>query len=290
MTTLYSARWLYRFPAPIENGAIAIDGSVIAGVGQRRSVAALSRSRREAIGEAAIIPGLINAHTHLELTAMRGFLDNEEGDFFAWLRKLTIARLERMTPDDLRVSATWGACEALRAGITCVADASDSAAESINALCETGLRGIVYQESFGPDPKLARANFEKLRNKVSQLRSLQTSLVLVGVSPHAPYTVCPPQLEMIAEFAVTEGLPLMMHAAESAAEQMLLREGKGSFAERFVTRNIEWQPPSLSTISYLGRPAFANGALLSHCITSMRPTSTVAKQRAKPIVRIRTPS
>jgi hypothetical protein len=57
---------------------------------------------------AAIIPGLINAHTHLELTAMRGYLEDEESDFFAWLRKLTIARLERMTPEDIRVSATVG--------------------------------------------------------------------------------------------------------------------------------------------------------------------------------------
>lgn len=269
MTTLYSARWVLPVSsAPIENGAIAIDGSVIAAVGtQADLLRRFPEAGSKTFGEAAIVPGLINAHTHLELTAMRGFLDSEEGNFFAWLKKLTFARLERMTPDDLRVSAMWGACEALRAGITCVADASDSAAESINALRETGLRGIVYQESFGPDPKLARENFEKLRNKVSQLKSLQTSLAVVGVSPHAPYTVCPQQLEMIAEFAVTEDLPVMMHAAESEAEQMLLSEGKGSFAEGFARRNIEWSPPSLSTISYLGRHGILRTQpLLAHCI------------------------
>lgn len=269
MTTLYSAHWVLPVSsAPIESGAIVIDGGVIAGVGTKADLLQrFPEAEVKAFGEAAIVPGLVNAHTHLELTAMRGFLDNEEGDFFSWLKKLTVARLERLTPDDLRVSATWGACEALKAGITCVADASDSAAESLNALRETGLRGIVYQESFGPDPKLARENFEKLRHKVSQLKDSQTTLARVGVSPHAPYSVCAPQLEMIAEFALVERLPVMMHAAESAAEEMLLREGKGSFAEGLVTRSIEWQAPSLSTISYLGRHGILQTQpLLAHCI------------------------
>jgi 5-methylthioadenosine/S-adenosylhomocysteine deaminase len=149
---------------------------------------------------------------------MRGFLENEETDFFAWLRKLTVARLERMTADDLRVSATWGACEAARAGVTCVADASDAALESMNALRDVGLRGVVYQESFGLDPRLARENFEKLVRKVIRLRERETKLVKCGVSPHAPYTVCASQLELIAEYALDERLPLMMHAAETQME------------------------------------------------------------------------
>ena len=70
--------------------------------------------------------------------------------------------------------------------------------ESMNALRDVGLRGIVFQESFGPDPRLAKENFEKLKTKVARLRERETTLVKCGVSPHAPYTVCAPQLEMIA--------------------------------------------------------------------------------------------
>src|SRR5687767_7727810 len=172
----------------------------------------------EDFGEAIILPGLVNTHTHLELTALRGYLENEERDFFAWLRKLTVARLELLTPEDIRVSATWGACEAVRAGITCVDDASDSALMSMLALKDVGLRGVVYQESFGPDALLANENFEKLKIKMQELRANETTLVRAGVSPHAPYTVCSPQLEMIANLVLTENLPLMMHAAESEAE------------------------------------------------------------------------
>ena len=171
MTILYTARWVLPISSPpIEDGAIAIGGSQIAAVGSRAVlVKQFPEADQRSFGEAAILPGFINSHSHLELTAMRGFLDNEEGDFFAWLRKLTIARLELMTPDDLYVSAAWGACEALRAGVTCVADASDAAAESMKALRDVGLRGTVFQESFGPDPKLAPENFAKLTAKVVAL-------------------------------------------------------------------------------------------------------------------------
>jgi 5-methylthioadenosine/S-adenosylhomocysteine deaminase len=94
---------------PIEHGAVAVDGPLIVDVGSRDELAArFPQAHVESFGEAVILPGLVNTHTHLELTALRGYLENEESDFFAWLRKLTLARLERMTADDIRVSAMWG--------------------------------------------------------------------------------------------------------------------------------------------------------------------------------------
>ncbi|MEP6635778.1 MAG: amidohydrolase family protein [Acidobacteriota bacterium] len=269
MTTLYSALWVLPISSPpIEAGALAIEGTTISEVGTRSSLTAkFPDAEMRHFGEAAILPGLINAHSHLELTAMRGFLDNEEGDFLAWLRKLTLARLERMTEDDLYVSAAWGVCEALRAGVTCVADASDAASQSMRALRDTGLRGTVFQESFGPDPKLARQNFASLQEKVARLRGLESALVRVGVSPHAPYSVCARQLELISEYALGEKLPVMMHAGESVAEEMLLREGEGKFADGLRKRNIEWIAPGLSTIQYLARHGvLQTQPLLAHCI------------------------
>lgn len=269
MTTIYSARWVVPVAtAPIENGAVAVAGSRIVGVGSKTEI--VERFPEYCVvllGEAVILPGLINTHTHLELTALRGYLENEETDFFAWLRKLTFARFERMTPDDIRVSATWGACEAVRAGITCVGDASDSALVSMHALREVGMRGVVYQESFGPDPKLVAENFAKLKNKVAELREAETELVRAGVSPHAPYTVCGPQLELIARLARDERLPLMMHAAESEAEAMFLREGCGPFAEGLKKRSIEWSAPRVSTIQYLKQIGLLDvRPILAHCI------------------------
>jgi 5-methylthioadenosine/S-adenosylhomocysteine deaminase len=270
MTKLYCARWILPVASPpIENGAVAVEDSLIVGVGTRDLLSSqYEQAQVFDFGEAAILPGLVNAHSHLELTAMRGYLEREEGDFSTWLKKLTIARLERMTPDDLYISAACGALEAARAGVTCVGDASDAASASMKAVADVGLRGTIYQEAFGPDPAQARENFEKLRDKVSRLRQYETELVRVGVSPHAPYTVSAPQLELIAEFARAEKLPLMMHAAESEAEALFMREGRGPFAEGLARRGIKWRAPGISTIQYLARHGILNTQpLLAHCIT-----------------------
>jgi cytosine/adenosine deaminase-related metal-dependent hydrolase len=269
MTTLYCAQWVFPISSPtIADGAIVVEGQRIVSVAGRVGLAReFPHATVRDFGASAIIPGLINSHSHLELTAMRGFLENEETDFFAWLKKLTTARLEQLTADDLRVSAAWGACEAVRSGVTCFADASNSAGETMNALRDVGLRGIVFQESFGPDPRLANENFEKLKTKIARLREQETTLVKCGVSPHAPYTVCAPQLEMISHFSLDEGLPLMMHAAETRMEVSLLREGGGPFAEGLRSRGIEWQAPGVSPIQYLkDHGVLQTRPLLAHCI------------------------
>ncbi len=269
MVKLYSARWVLPMAtAPVEGGAVAVEGGRVAGVGTRAALAEkFLGAEAEDFGEAAILPGFVNCHTHLELTAMRGFLEQEEGDFSAWLEKLTIARALRMTHEDLYASAAWGAVEALRAGVTCVGDASDSALTTMKALRDVGLRGIVYQEVFGPDAREARERFEKASNKLASLRAGENEWVTLGVSPHAPYSVSRPLIELIAAHAVSERLPLMMHAAESEAEEMFMREGRGPFAENYKTRGIEWQAPGVSTVEYLARTGLLRARpLLAHCV------------------------
>jgi cytosine/adenosine deaminase-related metal-dependent hydrolase len=268
MPVIYSARWVLPIDSPvIENGAVAIEGSNILAVGSQTDiVSTFPDSHVEDFDEAAILPGLVNAHSHLELTVMRGFLEREENDFFAWLRKLTLARLA-MTADDLLVSATCGAIEAARAGVTCLGDASSAAQPGMKALQAVGLRGIVYQESFGPDPRFADESVAKLREQLSELRTLEDQLVRVGVSPHAPYTVSGRQLELISRLALDEHLPLMMHAAESQAEKLFMLEGLGPFAEGLRSRGIEWQAPGISTIQYLHRHGMLETRpLFAHCI------------------------
>ena len=268
MISIFSARWVLPIISPvIENGAVAFEGSNIIDVGSRTEIASrFPDSRIEDFGEAALLPGFVNAHSHLELTVMRGFLEREENDFFAWLRKLTVARLA-MTAEDLMVSATCGAIEAVRAGVTCLGDASSAATQATKALQAVGLRGTVYQESFGPDPKLAEENVASLREQISELRTMETELVRCGVSPHAPYSVSGPQLELISRLALDEQLPVMMHAAESQAEKLLMLKGEGIFAEALRARGIEWQAPGISTIQYLKRYGVLEARpLFAHCI------------------------
>jgi cytosine/adenosine deaminase-related metal-dependent hydrolase len=268
MASIYSARWLLPITSPvIQNGAVAFEGSDIIAVGPRTEIVSrFPDSRIEDFGEAAILPGFVNAHSHLELTVMRGFLEREENDFLAWLRKLTVARLA-MTAEDLLVSATCGAIEAARAGVTCLGDASSAAEPGLRALQTVGLRGIVYQESFGPDPRLADENVAKLREQIQAARLLEDGMVRVGVSPHAPYTVSGRQLELISRLALDEQIPLMMHAAESQAEELFMLAGQGAFADALRARGIEWQAPGISSIQYLKRHGILDTRpLFAHCI------------------------
>ena len=266
---LYCARWVLPVAGgPIEGGAVAVGGALIAGVGPRPEVEArFPGAAVEDFGEAAILPGFVNCHTHLELSAMRGFLEAEEGDFFAWLRKLTVARAARMTPEDLYVSAAWGAVEAVRAGVTCVGDASDSGSPVMRALRDAGLRGVVFKEAFGPDARAARERFERARAAVEALREFETPLVALGVSPHAPYSVSGALLALLAEYVAAERLQLMIHAAESEAEELLMREGRGPFAEGLKFRGIEFEPPRASSVRHLDATGLlAARPLLAHCI------------------------
>jgi cytosine/adenosine deaminase-related metal-dependent hydrolase len=269
ITKIYCASWVLPIASrPIRDGAVAVEGTRIAGVGTRVELEEKFPSASvEEFGDAAIMPGFVNCHTHLELTAMRGFLEAEEGDFFAWLRKLTVARREQMTPEDIYASAAWGAVEAARAGVTCVGDASDAGAPSMKALRDVGLRGIVFQEAFGPDERDAREQFDKAREKVERLRGGETSLVALGLSPHAPYTVSAPLLRLLARHALDESLPLMMHAAESEAERQFMLQGVGPFAESFKARGIVFRSPGVSTARHLVETGILDTRpLLAHCI------------------------
>jgi len=269
MTKIYSARWVVPVTAPpIADGAVAVEGARIVAVGPRADVRAqFPDATTEDFGAAALMPGLVNCHTHLELTAMRGFLEAEEGNFFAWLRKLTLARMLRLTADDLRVSAAWGAVEAVRAGVTCVGDAASSADACLAALADVGLRGTIYQEVFGPDARMAQEQWIQSRAQLEALRTDETPLVRVGVSPHAPYTVSAPLLEMITAYTLDQRLPVMMHAAESEMETLLMRAGCGVFADDYARRGIEWRAPCVSPIQYLAQVGVLRARpLLVHCI------------------------
>jgi cytosine/adenosine deaminase-related metal-dependent hydrolase len=269
MSKIYSAQWLLPVSSPpVERGAVAVEGARIVGVGARDEIVArFPEAAREDFGEAVVMPGLVNCHTHIELTAMRGYLEDVEDNFLAWLLKLTDARMNHMTADDLRDSATWGAVEAARAGITTLADASSDGEACAHALRDVGLRGIVHQEAIHPDPNRADDEFAKLQDRLARLRPLETALVRVGVSPHAPYTASARLLELVTDLAGRERLPFTIHAAESEAEDLLLREGRGIFAESLSLRSIEWRAPRVSPIQYLKQLGVLRiRPLLAHCV------------------------
>ncbi|MEO6589656.1 MAG: amidohydrolase family protein, partial [Pyrinomonadaceae bacterium] len=267
---IISARYVLPIAAePIENGAVAVENDKIISVGTTEEIKEkFPEIIIENYGEAAILPGFVNAHSHLEITAMRGFLDDVEDDFFAWLMKLTKARAEHLTETDVKNAAVFGALEGARAGVTCFGDIGRMGVAGFEALKKNGLRGIIFQETeFSPDDKTAADDFEKLKIKFLQLQELETDLVKVGISPHAPYSVGQKLFEKIAGYAITENIKISVHAAESLQEKALLETGEGFFADVYKNYGFEWQSPNCSPIEYLDKIGVLKAKpLLAHCI------------------------
>lgn len=253
---------------PITDGAVVIDGDRIVGVG---SAADLTAKYTDAditnFGSAAILPGFVNCHSHLEITSMRGALDEVEHDFRSWLLRLNSIRAE-MSDADIEASALLGAREGARAGVTCFGDIGRNGRAGLKALRETGLRGIVYQETeFSPDNRTAAEDFQALGAKFERLKEEETDLVRIGLSPHAPYTVSSQLFEMIAQYAIINRVPLTIHAAESDQELELLTRGTGFFTEVYDRFDVEWHSPHSTPIEYLERLGVLSARpLLAHCV------------------------
>ena len=231
-----AARWLLPVEGPpIEHGALLIgsDGRVQA-VGPDSGVPQPSDVLAEDFGEAVILPGLINTHTHLELTGFESQV--REREFPAWIRRLRELKTTR-TPAEYVEAARRGLAACYAGGVTTIADTGDSGA-ALQALAEAGGSGVAYQEVFGPHPAQATESLAGLRDRVTRLRGWAGNRVRIGVSPHAPYTVSAPLFRAVAAWSEAESLPLAVHIAESPAETQFLASGTGPFAEAWEARGI----------------------------------------------------
>ena len=269
----YRARWVVPIASsPIAHGVVAVDGDRIAYVG---SADEGPPGDETDLGDVVLLPGLVNAHCHLELTAMRGFL--EDLDFQRWILRLTFSRRAVLDTDALLDSARYGLEEGVLAGVTSYADTCASGVV-MRAMREAGVRGIMYQEVFGPDPKQCDASIAELRDAVAGLRYLETPLVRVGVSPHAPYTVSDDLFRATAELAREQRLPLAVHVAESELERLLVVDAAGSFADGLRRRGIAVDPRAESPIQLLSRLRVLDTTpLLIHCVrVDARDIATIA--------------
>jgi cytosine/adenosine deaminase-related metal-dependent hydrolase len=272
MLTIFTAHWVLPVTAPpLGQGAVAFDGSSIVAVGRLDDVRSrFPQATVRDFGEAAILPGLVNTHSHLELTAFRGRL--EEPHFQRWVAELIKLKRERLSDEDLLVSARLGCVEAIRVGVTTLADTADAAAP-FEALLESGQRGVIFQECFGPDAAQAEQSVAALRRKVGDYLDRVAefgvgSRLKVGVSPHAPYSVSAELYRRVASLARDENLEVAIHTAESLDEAKFLKDGTGAFAASLRARGIGFAPPGCSTVEYLARLGVLElKPLLIHCVS-----------------------
>src|SRR5437763_11906915 len=164
---------------PIQDGAVLVDErGRIAAVGPSAGVPNPEGSERREYPEAVVVPGLVNCHTHLELTHLAG--KNAEREFASWIRAIRTLK-DATTPEQFSRSAEQGVRDCWAAGVTCVADTGSSGAV-IEVLSRLGGRGVVYQEVFGPDPHQADASLTELQQMLSRPERHVTARVALGVS------------------------------------------------------------------------------------------------------------
>ncbi len=253
----------------LSGGAIVVDKTKIVAVGAKKEIAEkFPDANIEDFGEAVILPGFVNCHSHLEITAMRGFLDDVEEDFYSWLMKLTVTRAEKLTERDIETAAIFGALEGARAGVTCFGDIGRFGRAGFEALKANGLRGILFQETeFSPKNEEAETDFAKLEDKFLELKATETELVKVGLSPHAPYTVSRKLFERITDYTLSESIKISVHVAESTQEQDFFQTGKGFFAGVYEKLNLQWNAPRVSPVEYLADIGVLRAKpLLAHCV------------------------
>ncbi|MDH4345877.1 MAG: amidohydrolase family protein, partial [Thermoleophilia bacterium] len=207
----------------------------------------------ERFPNAVILPGLVNAHSHVEYATYAGFGDGLS--FAPWIG-MHVERKARLDDEDVLASARLGVAECLRSGVTTIGDCSFAGATA-PACAALGLRAIVYLEVFGGADAVERL-FEPARERIEGSLSERVRL---GISPHAPYTVTPE----LYEAALGLGLPVATHLSESADEAAYVHDGTGPWAP---LAELLVPPLGGSGIRALAERGLLGDRLLAvHCVT-----------------------
>jgi cytosine/adenosine deaminase-related metal-dependent hydrolase len=196
------------------------------------------RSPDEDLGNAAIIPGLVNAHTHLDLSGARGLIPPTDPDHFTdWLRGVIAYRRSR-TPEQVQADTRAGLAECLRHGTTLLGEIAAEGA-SWDALAAAPTRAVVFREVIGLSTERFTEAVKALH--VWRKEHSATPTCRIAVSPHAPYSVSGALIRSLA----WNGWAMTVHLAESPAELELLERHSGPFRDFLESLGV-WEPGNLA--------------------------------------------
>lgn len=166
---LLCADWILPISGPsLAEGAVLVSEGVIQAVGPAAGLRArYPEEETRGFPGCALLPGLVNAHTHLEYSAFKGFA--RPSGFGSWMLSLLLAR-RKLDTEDYVASALWGAYECMRSGVTCIADTSHDGWPVARAARSAGLRARVYLELFGIDDAHLPATMARLETALERLR------------------------------------------------------------------------------------------------------------------------
>lgn len=208
--------------APIDDGAVVVEGNKIAGVGRFADVKRDHSGEVLDLGEQILLPGLVNAHCHLDYTILRGKIGRQRS-FADWIVAINAAKAA-LSETDFVDSITAGLAEARKYGTTTLLNL-EAFPELLPRLPRPPLRVWWCAEMIDiRRPVNARELFESLHDF---LRSHRDWLGGVGLAPHAPYTASSRLYRDASEIALKEGIPLTTHLAESSEEMQMFRDASG---------------------------------------------------------------
>lgn len=261
----FTARWVFPVSGPpLANGTVTIRGDTIASVDPRGV-----RTPDEDFGNAAIIPGLVNAHTHLDLSGARGLIPPTDPDHFTdWLRGVVAYRRSR-TPEQAQADIRAGLAEAMRFGTTLIGDIT-SGGMSYPAVSIAAVRAVLFWEVIGLSEETYNSVLRAIGETIGgswdpdspPAKYPETPLCRWAISPHAPYSVNHNYARSQLFLGGTA-----IHVAESPGEVELLATRTGPFVD-FLKRLGVWDPAAFTAglrDFFVSHPESAAPVLYIHC-------------------------
>ena len=260
---IHHASWVLPVAGPpIRNGWVAVEGGLISDLGGPRdgpgSVSEGAVQHRDA-GEAVIMPALVNAHTHLELSWLRGRVGAAPG-FLRWVSGMMRERLQSADGRDeafVRAAMALALEEMRNSGTGLVGDISNSLAH-LDVLDASGLEGLVFHEVIRFRAAGAEAFVDESRRRIDEAHA--GARWRLALAPHAPYSVAPSVFTALA--AARAGLPearMSVHVSESPEEVDFVMRGGGGWPDllkRLGAWDPGWRAPGCTPVEYLARLGF----------------------------------
>ena len=268
----YRADWVLPISAdPIPNSWVALDRGRIVALGRPNDGGGAGVVD---LGRAAILPGLVNAHTHLELTHLRGSIPPAER-FLDWIRIILARQKQSRDPADPGIleGVRTGIREARAAGTALLGDVSNTLA-TVPLLGEAEMPAVVFYELLKFDERDPTGRVQRARQQLDALPAFPD--VRTSIAPHAPYSVAPLLFRAIRADLDRHPLdPSTVHLAESAEEVEFLRSGRGPWRDLLEEVGVwtsEWKAPGGTPVAYLADAGFLDSRVLVvhgvHCTAS----------------------
>ena len=279
---LFRAKWIFPVSGtPIFNGALEVRGKKIVKLGSFKEIRKETvRAKLVDFEDSVILPVLVNAHTHLELSALR-FRLPPSGSFSFWVRNV-IKRKNELSPFEMKESAKFALDEMWKEGIGIIGEISNSAI-TFEPLCSSSFFGYYFQEVI---------DFKGIKKLTPLSPPVSCSNFKVTYSAHAPYSVSPLLLQAIKSYNRKRKKLFVIHCAESTEEVEFLKTGRGFFRDLLKEKgqwNESFVPPGTSPVKYLhSLGVLDENTLLIHAIyVTDEDIAILRKTRAKVCICIR---